>query len=235
MRLSTRRSGGVGLGLWLGLGCMPWLLPWLLPEWMPGLSGRNLSGSGVCLRIRLVLDAARRIARSAEAGPDPRPCGDEDAGDRPGAAACARCGVWYELSDTLRWLPAADPTAAPAATAAGTAPRSPYSLDLRDRKGESEGGSPSLLLLELGRRLGPGEANVLDLLVRRGESAGSGVLVVANFVGVAFVGVESGVGAGGSPTSTARDLLDVAFFFFFSGSGVAAAGAGSRRTGVGVA
>lgn len=50
MRLSIRRSGGVGV------------------ERMPGLSGRNLSGSGVCWRERerLELDTARRGATPAK-------------------------------------------------------------------------------------------------------------------------------------------------------------------------
>jgi hypothetical protein len=100
-RLSTRRSGGVGLGLML---------------LMPGLLGRvvcSLSGSGVWRLARLVFDTDRLAAA---------------AWDRLGVVGCGGwcwCWCWCTLtllSETLRWLEPAPATAiAPAAAAVAAA------------------------------------------------------------------------------------------------------------------
>ena len=85
IRLSTRRSGGVEVR-------------------MPGLSGRNFSGSGVRRRERLVLETARRPGPSRILGVDWRDTG--------------------ALSDTLRW-PATEAEEAGAAPGAGVGVESP--------------------------------------------------------------------------------------------------------------
>jgi hypothetical protein len=80
IRLSTRRSwGGVGVGVPDG-------------RMMPGLSGLNLSGSGVRRRERLVLDKDRRATGSSGYGDD----------DEEGREAEADAGAGA-FSETLLW------------------------------------------------------------------------------------------------------------------------------------